>query len=752
MNRRLWSIAALLATVSLPTFAQAPAPFDMSPESELVVPTPQAPTTPTTPRPEAVAPAPMAPASFTRFVLPEPQLRLDGEENRQAVVTYLTEEQAGTAARLEFSYLNALVVAPEVSALGVRINGTEISGQPIASSAAPAAISVPLPAGLLKAGANTIEFRVTQRHRTDCSVDSTYELWTQLQDGNARLVFDAPATGKITRLSDLAAIGVDAAGDTTVRILQGGADSPEASSAGLQIMQQLAIALRVADLRIETTETLSAGYEAGVLDVVMLPADALPTEFASARAQAAAGPLAAMVPVAGGANVLLISGPDWASIRRAGDAILASAPLTPTSPRIDLPTPHPMMLGGQSVTLADLGVETIEFNGRRYYAQLQFELPYDFYAYRYGELELVLDAAYSRDVLPGSEIDIYTNGQIASATPLLRTDGGLLRDTIIRIPMTNLRPGRNEVAISVNLQAESDAVCSPGWTGQAPTRFVLSNTSQLRLPDYARAAAMPELLVTAGSGWPYAGMQTSPIALGSGTDSLVSAMLMLARIAAASGQVLPVEAVSANDIAANENAIVVMPLGEMSPPVLSAAGVASSAAAAPSGAGDTLLNQFTTQAPAAPWTGPATWIAERVGLELDDLRILPTADGLYPIAPGEVAMSQVRRPEGGIWTLLTASDSQAMRAGAERLVITENWRDIAGRVSTLGPTDNEVTNVHANNPAVLETQPFSLSNLRLVAANWFSGNLLYFAAAIGAAAVLLMLASSFVLTQLGRRQ
>ncbi|QQR38629.1 cellulose biosynthesis cyclic di-GMP-binding regulatory protein BcsB [Devosia rhizoryzae] len=751
MNKRLWFAAALFATVSLPATAQAPRPFDMSPESDLVVPAPVAPAPRPQPTPAAPQPAPVQ--TFTRFLLPEPQLRLEGEENSQAVIVYLTEEQAAAAARLEFSYLNALVVAPEVSALVVRINGTEISGQPIASSAAPSAVSIALPSGLLRAGPNIVDFRATQRHRTDCSVDSTYELWTQLQDGNARLVFDAPATGQVTRLADLAAVGVDEEGSTTVRLLQSASSDPQSASAGLQLLQQLAIALRVADLKIETTDKLSAGYEPGVLDVVMLPASALPPEFASAQAQAAAGPLAALFPTASGANVLLVSGPDWPSVRRAGDALLASAPLTPTSPRIDLPTPHPMMLGGQSVSLAELGVETIEFNGRRYNGQLQFELPYDFYAYRYGELELVLDAAYSSDVLPGSEIDIYTNGQIASATPLLRTDGGLLRDTIIRIPMTNLRPGRNEVAISVNLQTQSDAVCSPGWTGQAPARFVLASTSQLRLPDYARAASMPDLLVTAGSGWPYVGTTTSPIAIGSGTDSLVSAMLMVSRIAAASGQVLPVEAVSPNDLLPDQNALVVMPLPEMTPPILAASGVAATAlTSAAASTADPLLDQFTTEAPPAIWSGPVNWLAQRVGLDPQDLRVIPQADTLYSAAPEAVVMSQVRRPEGGIWTVLTAADGKAMREGAERLVVTKNWRSIEGRISAIAPADSEVTVLQANNPAVLETQPFSLFNLRLVAANWFSGNILYFAAAIAAGAVLLMLASSFVLTQLGRRQ
>jgi hypothetical protein len=53
---------------------------------------------------------------------------------------------------------------------------------------------------------------------------------------------------------------------------------------------------------------------------------------------------------------------------------------------------------------------------------------------------------------------------------------------------------------------------------------------------------------------------------------------------------------------------------------------------------------------------------------------------------------------------------------------------------------------------VLDVTSFSLTNLRLVAANWFSANILMFTALITAACVLLMIATSLMLKQLGRRQ
>src|SRR5690606_17335789 len=113
----------------------------------------------------APAPAVTAPPQADRYVMPVASVRLAGEESREAAVVYLTQAQASAPARLQLSYLNAVVVAPEISHLTVTINGAQVS-----SSVSATPIVVDLPPGLLQPGANTIAFVATQRHRTDCSV------------------------------------------------------------------------------------------------------------------------------------------------------------------------------------------------------------------------------------------------------------------------------------------------------------------------------------------------------------------------------------------------------------------------------------------------------------------------------------------------------------------------------------------------------------------------------------------------------
>ncbi len=737
---------SLLVLAGLMSQAHAqPSPFDMSPESDLR--TPEA--APAQSTPDAIVPVEVAPAAFTRYVVPGPSIRLDGEESQAAVVVYLTEAQAAAPARFEFDFLNSLVVAPEISNLRVRINQTEISSSPLAASAAPASRSIEVPSGILRAGANIIEFRASERHRTDCSIASTYELWTEVQGAATRLVFEGQGLSRLSQLTDLPALGLDATGTTRIRLVSNSLSSPDTAEAAIKLAQHLALGLRVPELLIEQADGLSETFEVGVIDVVMMPAADLPDALANVRDQAMSGPVAALTTPASGANTLIVSGPDWAAVSRASEALSPSDAVIAASPRTDLAFPHPLMLGGQSVPLSALSVDTAEFNGRRLTVDFQFELPADFYANRYGELDLVLDAAYSSDVAPGSEIDVYTNGQIASATPLLRTDGGQLRNTVIRIPMTSLRAGRNEGVISVNLQSASDTVCSAGWTGQAPVRFVLSNSSQLRFPDYSRIGQVPDLRVLTGTGWPYTDQASVPLVLGSGEDSVLSAMMLAARIASASGKILPLDVTPASELTPSQNGLVVMPLAEMPSPIVSRSGI--SPAGTQSGS-DSALNRFSGQDTGMPFAAQIDGVLQYFGLQRADLRLFPGSDPIYAAPPNAAVLSQVNQSEGGLWTILTANDTRALRSGTEQLIVTDRWRQVGGRISTIATGDASVTVIPASQTSLVQTQPFSLGNIRLIAANWFSGNILYFAAMIILAAALLTVASSLVLAQLGRRQ
>jgi hypothetical protein len=247
--------------------------------------------------------------------------------------------------------------------------------------------------------------------------------------------------------------------------------------------------------------------------------------------------------------------------------------------------------------------------------------------------------------------------------------------------MTNLRPGRNEAVLAVNLLTRSDAACNPGWTGAAPTRFVLSSNSYIHLPDYARATTVPDLQVLTGSAWPYAEGQAVPVALGQGADSLVAAMTLGARIAAASGKVIDFNVVPQADLPPDGDVMMVMPTGAFSPLNLGRTGV-TGATASSQGNDDALLDQFGTTQSQGPFSGIGDWLQTTMGLDGADLKLIPGADAPYDPAAGAVVISQVQQPEGGIWTILTAASGPTLVAGTERLMETMRWRQIGWKRRT----------------------------------------------------------------------
>ncbi|WP_313059546.1 cellulose biosynthesis cyclic di-GMP-binding regulatory protein BcsB, partial [Agrobacterium cavarae] len=112
-----------------------------------------------------------------RYIVPFSELSLSGEIDQRQWTIYLTEQQAQAAQAVTIAYQNAVVVAPESSSLEIAINNVPLEKKSIASPDAEGSVSIPIPPGTLQAGANVVTLGVKQRHRTDCTVESTYDLW-----------------------------------------------------------------------------------------------------------------------------------------------------------------------------------------------------------------------------------------------------------------------------------------------------------------------------------------------------------------------------------------------------------------------------------------------------------------------------------------------------------------------------------------------------------------------------------------------
>jgi hypothetical protein len=435
----LASAALLLSGTAYSQSPAAPAHFDMTPEADLrevLAPPPADATTA-----DAVA-APAAPKpDLVRYLLPEASVRLAGENDRRDYHIYLTAAQAAASATLQLGYINALVAAPETSRLRVEINGTTVANTPVGSSSSVATVSAQVPQGVLQPGFNLVTIRADQRHRTDCSVESTYELWSDISGADTFLAFSGQRVGLLSRLDDMAAAGWGADGQSSLRLVMPERTAIENGLVAAQVVQDLALNIRNDHLRVTFGNQLPLTAEAGALTVFVGTASAMPEQFASLAAEARNGPVAAFATDA--ANTLVLSGPNWAGVEKAMESVRTIAAQYPPvgnaiPPRAAHALPVPILESETTTSFSSMGVAGTSFNGRRYRTSFDFGLPADFYANKYGQAEINLRAAYSGEVLPGSQIDVYVNGQIASVTPILRTNDAL-RDLSIKVPMTGLK-------------------------------------------------------------------------------------------------------------------------------------------------------------------------------------------------------------------------------------------------------------------------------------------------------------------------
>lgn len=750
MIRPLLAIGLCVAAST--TLAQQP--FDMSPELHLRE-TPAA-STVTEPAPTIAQPA-SSPSGLKRHLLPQSGVRFEGEMGTRAFDFYLTADEAAAPASLDLSVLNSIVVAPEYSNLTVAINGIELAAAPIEYASGPTGIDIDVPDGILVPGRNRIEFAANQRHRTDCSVSSTYELWTEIHGTGTVLELEGADLGSITGLSELPAVGLNANGATELRLFIPQIDSHEARTAALRLVQYLALALKAPALEISLIEGFEAMPETGALTVILGTADALPQNVAALGRQAEAGPVAGIVGQDALPNTLMVSGPDWAAIEVATRSIRDHVQAQADSlggMRVDISDPVPVITGRSSVSLVELGVDTVEFNGRRYHSALRFVLPADFYANMYSEAELVLDAAYSPAVRPGSQLEIYVNGQIASVVPILHTDGGTFRNSRLRIPMTNFRPGINEIHVETMLLTAEDEICPPGLSGRATPRFLFSADSELNFPEFGRIAQYPDLRATTGTAAPYGGAANVPVIVGNDAASMQAAMMLLGRMALSSGRMVEATVVGPEGANPAADALIIAPMAELSPDLMARGRVAElneNGEVPILSSGEDALARWHESARASSNNLIETardWIAQQLDLAPENFWLFRRTDGAYlPQSLNAAVLSQVYQPEGGVWTLLTIPNPQAFAASTARLVQPDIWRQIGGRVTAISPDDDAALVLQPRNRTLVPTQPISVTNLRLIAANWLSTHVLGYALLMAVIAVLLTVATSLLLAK-----
>ena len=777
MIRRLALVVSLLVTTTAGVFAQ-PSPFDMSGERPADAPVLQPPAATSGKNGAAVAEPPVAakvPDEFKRFIIPFSALSLTGEVDERTWSVYLTPAQAQAAATLNFAYQNAIVVAPEASMLQVFVNGELAGGGAIGSAEAAEPLSYNLKPGLLRAGTNDIRFKVRQRHRTDCTVESTYELWTEIAPESAFIRFASGDSAVHPGLDDIRAVGLDERGRTQFNLVVPGLQQPSRTAALMRLSQGLALRGQMPAQAFSLSETMPELGKPGQITALVGTAEELAPLLERLPDGASSGPVAMFVRDSKAkASVLVISGPDWSAVQEAIEGVTQPMDRPSNVPRDVIATGRwllpetPLVVSSARLRFSELGVETSEFTGRRFRTRFSVAVPSDFYADAYGDATLLLDAAYTEAVLPGSHIDIYVNGNIASTIPLNSVTGDILRHLPINVTMRHFKPGPNLIEIEAVLTAEPDKACAPGTPASNDPRFALFDTSELRMPNFARIGRRPNLAAISGSAAPYRSDAAAiPLYIDrADEDTLSAAATFLARLAVAGGRPLAVEVVTSPLAAGNRNAIFIGAMPQLPKTVLTQVGIDAARQmswgnAEVGGSGNQTqqaIDAWQTRLSGGAWrsqvTAFQTWVKQEFDISLSSLRIMPeTQTEFSPSETASLVLAQGANPtDDATWTLLTAPTAKQLREGASAIADVTRWQQLAGRVSAYEPATDKIEVTPISGFDFVQTQPASLTNYRLIFANWLSSNIMVYALLLIVLSVLLGLATSSMLTRLGRRQ
>lgn len=737
-----------------------------------------------------------------RPVLPFETIRFEGETDSRSWAFFLTQDEAASGSSLSVGYQNAVVVMPEASKLKVSVNGEAISEIPIISSQGIKRILLPIRQGFLRTGQNIMRIEATQRHRTDCTIKATYELWTEIDAASTSLIFMEGAPRTIRSLEDLPAIGLDNFGVTTIRVVAPRIYRPEIRDRLLRLVQLVALRGRYAHPVIQVLETDPGPSPVGTLKVVMGIASELRGFTAAVPEAATIQPLALMMQDPGSlAPYLLVSGPSWTDLDNAINIVGGKGLTAGTMDRGAIDTASwlwpesPIVRDERQMRFSELGIPTQEFSGRRFRARFAIDLPSDFYATDYGEATLYLDAAHTSVVLPGSHVDIYVNGRV-SATTRITSRGGIFRRYPIRIPMRNFKPGINHISFETILLTAADERCVPGETLSDTGRFALFDTTSLYVPAFGRIGRTPDLSTLSTGGFPYGDAPAAIVLARQDALNYSAAGTLLARMARdgnAPVRAYFVNAASAGDVSViHIGAMDQLPSGLLarvnisddlrnlwqSGPVLNwppPGGARPENLVPPTGkaisgpssgrAATEAVEQASTEEIRRRWSenlqrrgflqqsleSITNWIEATFNLSVARLSQDDRRDRPYePPQRSTLLLAQGPADGSGTRTLVTARTEETLAEEIVRLTRPMVWSQLAGAAASLDPVEDRLDVEPIDRFTFVQTQPLSFSNLRLVAANWMSINILQYALLLVACCTFLGLSTYLLLSRLGR--
>ncbi|WP_298952754.1 cellulose biosynthesis cyclic di-GMP-binding regulatory protein BcsB [uncultured Methylobacterium sp.] len=526
----------------------------------------------------AAAPPAAAPAPLPQRPLPAtPEgLRLAGETASLDWPVYFSEAQVRERQRFRAAYLSAISVAPEASTLTAAVNDAVVGQTEIKAPGAVKVVEFDVPEGVLKPGWNAVRLSAVQRHRVDCSLRATYELWTQIDPSWTGFVAAAGGPGLVA-LRDLPALRPDATGAVPIRIVIAGKPSPAQIERQIRAAQALALAARIPQPVVEFGPALTG--EAGVNLAVGAPEEVRALPGFAGTPLPFGGRVAVLPGTESRAVSVVATGASDAEFEQgmAEFAAARASDLVGSRPGLDLLAREDgyRVTGSQSVRLDALGLSNREFNGRLFRTGFDLALPADFVPADYGKAILHLAGGYAPGLSAGAQVIVDLNGRNAASLTLPKAGGELFADAQVPLPLSLWAPGRNRVEIAALVPSPRDATCDTLAAGDEPKRFLFLNSSRIDIPALARAVRIPDLAATASGAVAYARGEARPrlVVPGLDRDSMSAAATVAVRLALAAGRPLPFEVSGERSTAGGGASLVVAPVRSLDPSWLQAAGI-----------------------------------------------------------------------------------------------------------------------------------------------------------------------------------
>ncbi len=732
--------------------------------------------------------------------------RLTGEIDHRDFVVYLTEAEAKAGGSVQLGLSSAVSVMPEASHIAVSVNGKELPRVKLETTGQTRITVAALPADALVPGVNVVRVAARHRHRVDCSVTSTYELWTEIDAERSGVLLNA-GSPDYRSLVDLAALPLDPRGLARVRaVLPPGAGTSDVARA----------------MRTAATLAVSAGYLAPIVEIgrsrgtgpgidILLgrPAE---LKAMNAPADPQPGTLALVEDTQSDRVALVIAGRDGNELDAAANLI--SGPLGKGAEL----SGHPAAIAathrrsgtpvqpGTLMTLADLGFTSTEFDGRLYRAAFDLRFPTDFYPADTGKVAVRLAGGYAPGLSSESRIIVRVNGKVAAGLPLADPRGEVFSERSILVSLEAFRPGLNRIEIDAQVVAKADEACEPHVMMDGGKRFLMLDQTAIAIPDFARIARYPDLGASLAGGLARLGGNRLDVHVPRpDVASIGAASTVIARLAVEARQVPPFTLAFEPPRSAKAGGLVIGAYSDVPPSIIASAGLdfaelrqawapqASRPAVARaeptsgpldpvqrrvaalerlSNANGDIVTGSITIAPGTAngvakvdplydrWREEVSGGSSLMGLVNDIKSSLAGLAGLsevplskfQPQASTSLVFAQAPADEGwGAMTLITAPTPQMLIDGISDLALPERWRQIDGQVADYDQLADQVSTTAAIGVGFVPTYPYSVTNWRLVAASWFSHHPAQYAIALILFAVLFGVAMRQMLARIGQK-